>query len=125
MTKRMSSRADGKPRKGRGFHCATSGLAWGRFWGSDGDARAASLAKTPNKGHGMPCASYAPQVPPGSTASAPEAEDPPTRYLANTPGDIRRLAQAAGLAVERVERVEGRPEYLRVTVPTYLAGWVY
>jgi hypothetical protein len=29
------------------------------------------------------------------------------------------------LAVERVDRVEGRPEYLRVTAPTYLAGWLY
>jgi hypothetical protein len=55
-----------------------------------------------------------------------EAEDTfPTRYRANTPGDIRRLAKATGLAVERVERVEGRPEYLRVTAPTYLAGWHY
>jgi hypothetical protein len=36
----------------------------------------------------------------------------PTRYLAHTLGDIRRLAQAAGRAVERAERVEGRPEYL-------------
>jgi hypothetical protein len=29
------------------------------------------------------------------------------------------------LAVGRVERVEGRPEYLRMTAPTYLAGWLY
>lgn len=49
----------------------------------------------------------------------------PTRYLANTPGNIRQLAEAAGLAVERVDWVGGRPEYLRVTGPSYLTGWPY
>lgn len=49
----------------------------------------------------------------------------PTRYRANTMEAIHRLADAAGFQVERLERVESRPEYLRMTVPTYLAGVLY
>src|SRR5207244_4973356 len=49
----------------------------------------------------------------------------PTRYRANSRGAILRLASASGLEVESLERIEGRPEYLRISTPTYLAGALY
>ncbi len=49
----------------------------------------------------------------------------PTLYRANTAADVRKLAASAGLTVERLERIEGRPEYLRITWPTYLLGAAY
>lgn len=49
----------------------------------------------------------------------------PTYYRINTPAAIGRHAAAAGLAVERITLLEGRPEYLRMTAPTYLLGWLY
>jgi SAM-dependent methyltransferase len=49
----------------------------------------------------------------------------PTRYRANTLGAVRRLAGGAGLLVERIERLEGRPEYARMTWPTYVLGAAY
>jgi hypothetical protein len=54
------------------------------------------------------------------------AEDTfPTLYRANTVADVRKLAASAGLNVDRLERLEGRPEYLRITWPTYLVGATY
>ena len=49
----------------------------------------------------------------------------PTLYRANTARRIRSHCRSAGLAVAEVERVEGRPEYLRFSLPTYLAGIGY
>lgn len=49
----------------------------------------------------------------------------PTRYRANSPGDLRALAAGAGLEVVRIDLIEGRPEYLRFAAPTYLLGWLY
>ena len=49
----------------------------------------------------------------------------PTLYRANTPRDLTRLAAASGLKMERLSRIEGRPEYLRVTWPTYVLGALY
>jgi len=49
----------------------------------------------------------------------------PTRYRANSPGAIRRLAAGTGFAVTRTELIEGRPEYLRFSALTYLLGWLY
>ena len=37
----------------------------------------------------------------------------------------RALAAGAGLEVVRIELIEGRPEYLRFSAPTYLLGWLY
>ncbi len=31
----------------------------------------------------------------------------------------------AGFAVEKIDRIEGRPEYLRISWPTYLLGAAY
>lgn len=49
----------------------------------------------------------------------------PTRYRTNSVGAVCCHAHAAGLEVARLERVEGRPEYLRISWPTYLLGLAY
>ena len=49
----------------------------------------------------------------------------PTLYRANSVGRIRRYCLSAGLLVEDVRRIEGRPEYLRFSVPSYLIGVLY
>jgi SAM-dependent methyltransferase len=49
----------------------------------------------------------------------------PTLYRANTPRRLRELGGGAGLEVGWIELVEGRPEYLRVSAPTYLLGLLY
>ena len=54
-----------------------------------------------------------------------EADAFPTRYRANTYSDVQRLAAASGFTVEKLDRIEGRPEYLRMTWPTYLLGAAY
>ena len=87
------------------------------------------LFKTPNKWHYMPI--IARLTPHGfhqyvnRLRGRAEVDTFPTRYRANCLGDINRLAAEAGLLVERVERIEGRPEYLRMTWPTYLVGLAY
>lgn len=87
------------------------------------------LAKTPNRNHYMPLIA---QATPHSfhqfynrLRGRASADTFPTRYYANTPAAIRRLARDAGLRVESIDLVEGRPEYLRLTPPTYLVGYVY
>jgi SAM-dependent methyltransferase len=87
------------------------------------------LFKTPNKWHYMP--TIARLTPHGfhqyvnRLRGRAEVDTFPTRYRANCLGDIKRLAGGAGLLVERVERIEGRPEYLRMAWPTYLVGLAY
>jgi SAM-dependent methyltransferase len=49
----------------------------------------------------------------------------PTLYRANTPAAIRRLANQTRFDVEELRLIEGRPEYLRILTPTYLAGLAY
>ena len=49
----------------------------------------------------------------------------PTLYRANTREALRSLAEASGLRLQHLELVEGRPEYLRISALTYLAGWAY
>jgi SAM-dependent methyltransferase len=87
------------------------------------------LFKTPNKWH------YVPTIARWTPHSFHQfvnrrrgraAEDTfPTLYRANTKADVARLADAAGLAVEAIERIEGRPEYLRTTAATYAVGLAY
>ncbi|MEY6432365.1 class I SAM-dependent methyltransferase [Thioalkalicoccus limnaeus] len=88
------------------------------------------LAKTPNKWHYVPL--IARLTPHGFhrwiVRWRGRAGDDvfPTRYRANSPADIRRLAAGGGgLEVVRLELIEGRPEYLRFSAPTYLLGWLY
>jgi SAM-dependent methyltransferase len=87
------------------------------------------LFKTPNRRHYVPIMA---RVTPhrfhqyvnerrGRTA----ADTFPTFYRANTGAAITRLAQESGMSVERIELVEGRPEYLRFAWPAYLLGTAY
>lgn len=87
------------------------------------------LAKTPNRTHYVPLiASCTPhwfhQM--VNKMRGRSVEDTfPTCYLANSPRDVSRHANEAGLKVRSIELFEGRPEYLRMTPITYLAGWLY
>ena len=87
------------------------------------------LFKTPNKWHYMP--TIARITPHGfhqyvnRLRGRAEVDTFPTRYRANTSNDVTRLAAEAGMLVERVELIEGRPEYLRMTWPSYLVGAAY
>jgi SAM-dependent methyltransferase len=87
------------------------------------------LAKTPNKWHYMPTIA---RMTPFmfhqwlNRTRGRDVEDTfPTRYLANTPGDIQRLAARTGFTVETIDLIEGRPEYLRFSTLSYLGGWMY
>lgn len=87
------------------------------------------LAKTPNRSHYV--AALARATPHrfhqrfNALRGRAAGDTFPTLYRANTRRDVERHARAAGLEVERVELVEGRPEYLRISAPTYFAGWLY
>lgn len=87
------------------------------------------LFKTPNKNHYMPL--IARVTPHGfhqfvnRLRGRAEVDTFPTCYRANSLGMVRRLANSAGLEVEQIERIEGRPEYLRITWVSYLLGLAY
>ena len=49
----------------------------------------------------------------------------PTCYRANSLGRLKSLAADAELIVEFLDTIEGRPEYLRFSAPTYLIGIFY
>lgn len=87
------------------------------------------LVKTPNRWHYMPLvASVTPlwfhrrvnQL----RGRAPEHTFP-TRYRVNTRPALERVARRSGFDVRRIDRVEGRPEYLRIAAPLYVLGWLY
>ncbi len=87
------------------------------------------LFKTPNKTHYMPMIA---RMTPyrfhrfvSRLRGQAEEDTFPTLYQANTVADVRKLAASVGLTVDRLERIEGRPEYLRITLPTYLVGAAY
>jgi len=87
------------------------------------------LFKTPNKTHYMPTIA---RLTPhclhqfvNRLRGRADEDTFPTLYRANTISDVQRLAASAGLTVDRLERIEGRPEYLRITWPTYLVGAAY
>ena len=87
------------------------------------------LFKTPNKYHYMPIiARITPTKFHGYVnrlRGRAEIDTFPTKYRANCPRDIRDLANKTGFAVGAIELVEGRPEYLRFSFPTYLLGLAY
>lgn len=87
------------------------------------------LFKTPNKYHYMPViARLTPHVFHqyiNRLRGRAEVDTFPTRYRANTRDDVERLATAADMIVEQIELVEGRPEYMRMTWPSYLVGMAY
>jgi SAM-dependent methyltransferase len=87
------------------------------------------LFKTPNRWHYVP--TLARLMPHRShqlvnrLRGRREVDTFPTLYRANTPAAIRRLADQTQFEVEEIRLVEGRPEYLRILAPTYLAGLAY
>lgn len=87
------------------------------------------LAKTPNRYHYMPLiASITPtwfHKTYNRWRGREEVDTFPTLYRLNSRSAVARHAGEAGLEVDRVWTVEGRPEYLRLTPPTYFAGMVY
>jgi ubiquinone/menaquinone biosynthesis C-methylase UbiE len=87
------------------------------------------ITKTPNLTHYMPLIA---RLTPHSfhlwvnkMRGRPEVDTFPTQYKANTRAVQKQLAEKAGLTIERFLLVEGRPEYLRFSVPTYLVGILY
>lgn len=87
------------------------------------------LFKTPNKIHYMPTIA---RITPhrfhqfvNKLRGRAEVDTFPTQYRANTVRDVRRTAHAVGFEITSVQRVEGRPEYLRLSGPTYLLGAAY
>ena len=87
------------------------------------------LFKTPNRWHYMPLIASA-------TPTAfhqwfnrlrgrPEADTFPTRYRANSRKAVEKLARSTGFEIEAIERIEGRPEYMRISGLTYLFGAAY
>lgn len=87
------------------------------------------LFKTPNRNHYMPL--IARLTPHGfhqfvNRVRGRSAVDTfPTRYRCNTPKHVRQFALQAGLLVEDIKLIEGRPEYLRITALTYIVGIIY
>lgn len=87
------------------------------------------MFKTPNRTHYMPMIA---QLTPHSfhqaynKARGREREDTfPTFYRANTRRDVEAVAKASGFSSATVARLEGRPEYLRMTALTYVPGILY
>ena len=87
------------------------------------------IAKTPNKRHYMPIAA---RLTPHwfhvwfeNIRGRDQDDIFPTLYLANTETDLRNAAKSAQLSVEKIEFIEGRPEYLRISSVSYIFGWLY
>jgi SAM-dependent methyltransferase len=87
------------------------------------------LFKTPNRAHYMPLIA---RLTPtrfhrwiNARRGRAEADTFPTLYRANSAKQVARLARASGFAVAALERIESRPEYLRMNALTYLAGAAY
>jgi SAM-dependent methyltransferase len=87
------------------------------------------VLQTPNKRHYVPTIA---RLTPhqfhlwvNKRRGVPDRDTFPTLYRANTPETIRRLARRHRLTVERLNTVEGRPEYLRPFVPLYPLGILY
>ena len=85
--------------------------------------------KTPNKHHYMPTIS---RCTPHSfhqfynRLRGRQSEDTfPTHYRANTRRDVTTLATQTGFKIDQIQHIEGRPEYLRISAVTYLAGAAY
>ena len=87
------------------------------------------LFKTPNKNHYMPL--IARLTPHGfhqwinRKRGRHETDTFPTRYKCNSLGDVRAIADKAGMNEDDIDLIECRPEYLRFTAPTYLIGTAY
>ncbi|MBX3565270.1 MAG: class I SAM-dependent methyltransferase [Sphingomonas sp.] len=87
------------------------------------------LFKTPNRQHYMPMIA---RLTPhrfhqfvNRIRGRSEVDTFPTFYRANKASDVHALARKTGFEVAAISLIEGRPEYLRMTPPTYLAGAAY
>lgn len=87
------------------------------------------LFKTPNKHHYMPLIA---RITPHSfhrlinrLRGRDETQTFPTLYRANCRSDVVRIASETGFAVASLQRIEGRPEYMRLAWPLYLLGIAY
>ena len=87
------------------------------------------LGKTPNKFHYMPLIS---RLTPTSfhkwynQLRGRDSEDTfPTCYLINCSKDFHQLCKESSLLPIEVDLIEGRPEYLRMFVLTYVFGILY
>lgn len=87
------------------------------------------LAKTPNKNHYMPLIA---RLTPhrfhqfiNKLRGRAEVDTFPTLYRINTPQDVNYYASLTGFSVSNIELIEGRPEYLRFNILTYLIGIAY
>jgi ubiquinone/menaquinone biosynthesis C-methylase UbiE len=87
------------------------------------------LAKTPNKVHYMPM--IATMTPlwfhrvVNRMRGRHVSDTFATRYRVNTPAAIKRFASEAGLDISGIQLIEGRPEYLRFSIVTYVFGMLY
>lgn len=87
------------------------------------------LFKTPNKFHYMPL--IASMTPTSfhrlvnKWRGRAEVDIFPTQYRANCVRDIERLAARTHFTPHKLELIEGRPEYLRFSAPTYIIGAIY
>ena len=87
------------------------------------------LFKTPNKLHYMPIiARLTPHKFHGFVnrlRGRKVIDTFPTLYRANSRRQVVRLADAAGLTIEKLDLIEGRPEYTRIFCPLYIIGILY
>jgi SAM-dependent methyltransferase len=87
------------------------------------------LSKTPNKWHYMP--TIARLTPTwfhrfyNKLRGRSTFDTFPTAYQLNSSGAVKKFAKETSFEVNDIKLIEGRPEYLRLTAPTYLCGNAY
>ena len=85
--------------------------------------------KTPNKNHYMPLIARASphwfHAWVSGLRGRSAVDTFPTRYRCNSSAQLQRLAIQTGLAIDDIEFIEGRPEYMRINPITYCAGLLY
>ena len=87
------------------------------------------MFKTPNKSHYMPL--IARSTPNwfhqyyNGLRERKSTDTFPTIYALNTKKSVLKEAGTAKLRVNSIQRIEGRPEYLRISGVTYLVGFLY
>ena len=87
------------------------------------------LGKTPNKYHYMPLIA---RITPhrfhqfvNKLRGRETVDTFPTRYRINEPKSVTSYGIKTGFKVRDIQLIEGRPEYLRMSAPSYLLGWLY
>ncbi|MFT4538010.1 MAG: SAM-dependent methyltransferase [Planctomycetota bacterium] len=87
------------------------------------------IAKTTNAFHYMPLiARFTPQwfhTFYNKLRGRPKGDTFPTRYRVNSARRVHSFAAKHGFEVDRIRRIEGRPEYLRIFFLSYLVGALY